>query len=79
MKNQGRKVEFKTFRRATKEEREATGKRKYEVKIKGVFHEWGSVVEYENESVAANTVGIIEVESGEIHTPDAWNVKFLDK
>ena len=79
MKNQNRLVEFKLTRRSTPEEHAVTNNWNHSEMIKGTFHEWGSECEEGEETVATNSIGIIEDENGQIHTPYAWNVKFLGK
>lgn len=74
-----RPVEFKTFRKSTKEEHEKTGKWTHEGRVKGSFHQWGYEMEEGENEVATNSIAIVEDESGQIHTPFASSVKFLDK
>ena len=79
MKNQGRKVEFKTFRRATKEEHAVACRWNHEQTFVGTFHGWGSEMEEGEGTVATNSVGIIEHKSGEVYTVSPGHIKFLDK
>lgn len=52
----------------------------YDVKkSKGLFHQWGLEIEEGETEISSYTIGIIEDENGQIHTPKASDVKFLDK
>lgn len=45
----------------------------------GIFHQWGSEMEEGEETVATQSVAIIEDENGHIHTPIPNHVQFTDK
>jgi hypothetical protein len=47
--------------------------------FKGLFHEWGQEAVETNEQGFGNfTVGIVEDESGQVHTVNPNDIKFLD-
>jgi len=51
-----------------------------DVKFKGLFHEWGQeAVEAGEQGFGNFTVAIVEDESGQVHTVNPNDIKFLDK
>jgi hypothetical protein len=51
-----------------------------DVKFKALFHEWGQEAVESNEQGFGNfTVAIVEDESGQVHTVNPNDIKFLDK
>lgn len=50
-----------------------------ETKKKGIFHCWGSEIEEDEHNIGTLSIGIIEDEEGQIHTPIPSFIKFLDK
>ena len=82
MGNKKRPVEFVKSRtlKPLEERQKFPKKGMYnEHKIKGLFHQWGTDLEEDESGFSECTVAIIEDETGQIHTPIACNVKFLDK
>lgn len=82
MVNKKRPVVFitKRYLKPIEERKGLKGDDLYNVETKsGIFHQWGSEVEEGENEVASLTVGIIEDEDGQIHTPIAQWVKFTDK
>jgi len=80
-----RKVEFrewvKTEYSDTGKRKEGTGVYSPEYTGKGLFHQWGC--EHcdgdDNDSVATDTVAIVELENGNVVLVEPRNVRFLDK
>jgi len=51
-----------------------------DVKFKGLFHDWGQEAVDGGETGFGNfTVAIVEDESGQVHTVNPNDIKFLDK
>lgn len=55
-----------------------TGQYSKEYEIPGKFHQWGSEVEEGENSVAANTVAIIELSDGTVTTVLPHNFQFIE-
>ena len=51
-------------------------KRPFQPFMKGYFHTWGMKEICENGIV---TCGIVESEDGEIHTPEPYNIRFVEE
>ncbi len=82
MEKRKRPVEF-IFKRELKcpKERRHLPREKWwnETKKNGIFHCWGLETEEGENEIVNFTIGIVEDEDGQIHTPLPDFIKFLDK